>query len=99
MWNPLVGHLPGRRLLMFDFPGTGGSTLSWLPPTMAHNAWLVRRLLLSFDVSHVDVLGYSWGGFLAQQLAAQHPRRVRRLVLAGTSVGVGGLPAPPRVAA
>lgn len=39
MWEPVAKHLPGRELVMFDFPGTGESTISWLPPTMAHNAF------------------------------------------------------------
>ena len=30
---------------MFDFPGTGGSGNSWLPPTMAHNALFTKMLL------------------------------------------------------
>jgi poly(3-hydroxyalkanoate) depolymerase len=45
----------------------------------------------------VDVLGVSFGGVLAQQLAHQAPRRVRRLVLAATGAGLGGVPASPRV--
>jgi pimeloyl-ACP methyl ester carboxylesterase len=99
MWAPLVRELHGRQLIMFDFPGTGESSRSWLPPTMAHNAWLTRRIVRRLGFARVDVLGYSWGGFLAQQLAAQHPRTVKRLILAATSVGLGGVPASPRVAA
>lgn len=38
MWQPLAGALDGRQVIMFDFPGTGGSSLSWLPPTMGFNA-------------------------------------------------------------
>jgi poly(3-hydroxyalkanoate) depolymerase len=45
----------------------------------------------------VDVLGVSFGGVLAQQLAHQAPHRVRRLVLAATGPGLGGVPASPRV--
>ena len=45
----------------------------------------------------VDVFGVSWGGGLAQQFAAQYPRRCRRLVLAATSMGVLMLPGKPSV--
>jgi pimeloyl-ACP methyl ester carboxylesterase len=99
MWEPLVAQLPGRQLVMFDFPGTGGSNLSWLPPTMGYNAVFVRLLLRRLGLGRVDVLGYSWGGVLAQHLAVQHPRSVRRLVLAATTVGLGGMPPSPAVAA
>jgi pimeloyl-ACP methyl ester carboxylesterase len=47
----------------------------------------------------VDVMGVSFGGVLAQQLAHQAPNRVRRLVLAATGPGVaglGGVPGSPR---
>ena len=99
MWQPLVARLSGRPMVMFDFPGTGGSGLSWLPPFMGCNALFVRLLLRRLGLGPVDVLGYSWGGVLAQHLAVQHPGSVRRLVLAATTVGLGGVPPGPQVAA
>ena len=44
-----------------------------------------------------DVLGISWGGGLAQQIAFQHPRRCRRVVLAATATGWTIVPARPGV--
>jgi poly(3-hydroxyalkanoate) depolymerase len=58
-------------------------------------ASLVRQL--GFD--QVDVLGISWGGALAQQLAWQSPRLVRRLVLVSTGTGSIMVPGRPRVLA
>jgi pimeloyl-ACP methyl ester carboxylesterase len=92
MWDPLVRELPGRQLIMFDFPGTGWSDRPWLPPTMGSNALFVRALLRKLGYRRVDVVGYSWGGMLAQHLAVQHPGTVRRLVLASTTPGLGGRP-------
>jgi poly(3-hydroxyoctanoate) depolymerase len=97
MWLPLTEHLAGRRLVMFDFPGTGDSSLPWFPPTMAHAAAFVRRLTRRLGLHQVDVLGYSWGGLLAQQLAAQHSGAVRKLVLACTGPGVLAVPAGLRI--
>ena len=54
--------------------------------------WLARRVLDEAGIERADVLGYSMGGFVAQQLAAFAPERVRRLVLVSTSCGWGGLP-------
>src|ERR1700749_2464449 len=45
MWQPLTKQLRNRKLVMFDFPGTGGSSQSWFPPTMAHNALFVWLLM------------------------------------------------------
>ena len=99
MWSPLAARLSGRQLIMFDFPGTGGSGMSCLPPTMGANALFTRWLLARLGHDRVDVLGYSWGGILAQHLAVQHPKTVRRLVLAATTFGLGGVPPGPLVAA
>ncbi|MCW2621043.1 MAG: alpha/beta fold hydrolase [Frankiales bacterium] len=92
MWDPLVAELPGRQLILFDFPGTGWSGQSCLPPTMGSNALIVRLMLRALGYGRVDVVGYSWGGLLAQHLAVQHPGSVRRLVLAATTPGLGGRP-------
>jgi poly(3-hydroxyalkanoate) depolymerase len=54
-------------------------------------------MLDALGYDRVDVLGVSFGGGLAQQLAHQSPRRVRRLVLAATAPGIGGVPGSPRV--
>jgi pimeloyl-ACP methyl ester carboxylesterase len=99
MWRPLRDRVPGRQLVMFDFPGTGESSMPRFPPNMASSALFVRRLLGKLGLGKADVLGYSWGGLLAQQLAAQHPGAVGRLVLACTGPGVLSVPSRPRVAA
>jgi poly(3-hydroxyalkanoate) depolymerase len=57
----------------------------------------VERLLDALGYERADVLGVSLGGVVAQQLARQAPARVRRLVLAATGPGLGGVPGSPRV--
>jgi poly(3-hydroxyalkanoate) depolymerase len=99
MWEPLATRLPGARLVMFDFPGTGSSQPLPRRRRMSGLADLVVQLLDELDLPDVDVVGYSWGGALAQQLAYQHPQRVRSLVLAATIPGLGGQPPAPWVVA
>ena len=60
---------------------------------------VIVRLLDELGHERVDVLGYSWGGLAAQQLARSAPERVRRLALAGTSCGWGGVPGDLRALA
>jgi hypothetical protein len=95
-WWPLARRLSqSRRLIMFDAPGAGGSPQLRWPEWMPGLARLVVELCDALGETQVDVLGYSWGGVLAQQLAHDAPQRVRRLALASTTPGLGGrLPSP-----
>lgn len=94
VWDPLKRLLPGRRLISFDAPGTGASSRPARSLRMHHVADLVAGILDQVQCDRVDVLGYSLGGMLAQQFAHQHPTRVRRLILAGTIPGLGGIQNP-----
>lgn len=95
MWSPLVRQFDGRALVAFDAPGTGGSSRPRRPLRMAGLAKVVAALLDELGLEEVDVLGVSFGGALAQQLAHNHPARVRRLVLCATSTGVVSVPPRP----
>ena len=96
MWGPIAERLHGRRLIAFDAPGTGDSSLGRIR-RMAGLADLAAGVLDAFDVDSADVLGYSFGGALAQEMARRHPERVRRVILGATTFGIGGLPARPSV--
>jgi poly(3-hydroxyalkanoate) depolymerase len=98
--QPLVDALrPDRGVIRFDVPGVGGSPLPPFPyPLAALSSW-VTALVARLGHRRFDVLGLSWGGGLAQQLALQSPRRVRRVVLAATGTGSLMVPAHPRVLA
>jgi poly(3-hydroxyoctanoate) depolymerase len=91
--------LHGMQTLALDAPGTGESSRYRRPRRMPGLARTVERTLEALGYDRVDVLGVSFGGVLAQQLARQAPQRVRRLVLAATAAGVpglGGVPGSPR---
>ena len=63
--------------------------------TMRNYAALLGGLLDQLAIERADVLGLSFGGMVAQQFAHDMPTRVRRLVLASTSCGLGGAPSNP----
>jgi poly(3-hydroxyalkanoate) depolymerase len=97
MWRPLEDALVqhGIQTIAYDAPGTGESPPRLVPlrvPRLAHQA---AHLLDVLGIPEADVLGVSFGGAVAQQLALDNPQRVRRLVLASTSVGLGGVPGHP----
>jgi len=96
MWSPLASHFPDRRLLLFDAPGAGRSSTPHYPVTVAELAELAVAVLDYRGVETTDVLGYSYGGAIAQQLAYTAPERIRRLVLAATNCGVGALLGSPQ---
>ena len=94
MWEPLRRRLV-RRSLAVDLPGTGGSSTPLLPLSISDSARLVLQAVDALGVGTVDVLGFSFGGSVAQDLARLAPTRVRRLVLASTSCGWGSVPGSP----
>jgi poly(3-hydroxyalkanoate) depolymerase len=96
--QPFVDALdPAIPVVRFDAPGIGGSSLARRPYTFATLAWMLGTLLDNLGYESFDVLGISWGGGLAQQLAFQYPRRCRRLVLVSTATGCLMVPAGPRI--
>jgi pimeloyl-ACP methyl ester carboxylesterase len=88
-WDPALLRLLARhhRLVMLDYPGVGKSGRWRAPRTFAGLADEVARFMAAIELPRADLLGWSMGGFVAQQLAIRHPGRVRKLVLAGTNPG------------
>jgi poly(3-hydroxyalkanoate) depolymerase len=98
MWAPFERRLHGHGIqtISFDAPGTGGSSNYRFPKRAPGLARTVEHLVSVLGYEQVDVLGVSFGGAIAQQLAYQAPSQVRRLVLAATMPGMGGVPGHPR---
>jgi pimeloyl-ACP methyl ester carboxylesterase len=73
----------GREVILTDNAGVGSST-GTAPVTVAGMARDAASLIDALELEQVDLFGFSMGGFVAQQLAADRPELVRRVVLVGT---------------
>ncbi|MFC4944393.1 poly(3-hydroxyalkanoate) depolymerase [Pseudonocardia sp. GCM10023141] len=98
--QPFVDQLPpGLEVIRFDVPGIGGSPIPVVPYHMSTFASVVGTLVERLGYERVDVMGFSWGGGLAQQFAVTQRRRCRKVVLAATGMGSLMVPARPSVLA
>ena len=90
-WPPsFVDSLASRRrVITYDNEGIRRSTLGPGTLTIGRMADDVASLIRALRLRRADVLGWSMGGMIAQSLARQHPKRVRRLVLCATAPGDG----------
>lgn len=89
-WDPaLLGALAeNHRVIVLDYPGLGLSGPAPSRWTFEDGAdWISAFIDAVSPGKPVDVFGWSMGGFIAQRLAVQHARQVRRLVLASTNPG------------
>ena len=87
-WDPaLIDALAtgrGRRVVTFDNAGVGGSG-GTTPDTIEQMARDAIAFLTAMEFGQADVLGFSIGSFVAQQIALVRPAIVRRLVLASSA--------------
>jgi pimeloyl-ACP methyl ester carboxylesterase len=85
-WDPaLIDALAvTRRVVTFDNAGVGGSSGN-TPDTIEQTARDAIAFLTAMEFSQADLLGFSIGSFVAQQIALVRPTLVRRLVLASSA--------------
>ena len=98
-WDPRVidGIAAHRDVITFDNRGVG-STGGKVPRTIAAMAADATAFIRALGHEHVDLIGFSLGGGVAQEITLTHPELVRRLILTGTGVrGGGGLNRMPLI--
>ena len=85
-WDPaLIDALASaRRVVTFDNAGVGGST-GTTPDTIEQMARDALAFISAMEFGRTDLLGFSIGSFVAQQIALVRPAIVRRLVLASSA--------------
>jgi pimeloyl-ACP methyl ester carboxylesterase len=102
-WDPAVtdGFAQGREVILFDNAGVSSSS-GEVPTSFEQMGRNAVAFIKALGLQQVDVLGFSIGGFVAQEIALAEPKLVRRLVLLGTrprsGVGMdGGTPEGNRI--
>src|SRR6516225_4446069 len=85
-WDPALidGLASARRVVTFDNAGVGGST-GTTPDTIEQMARDALAFMVAMQFSQADLLGFSIGSFVAQQIALIRPAIVRRLILASSA--------------
>jgi len=97
-WDPLMtdGLAAGREVILYN--GRGISSSSGKPRTrIEHAADDAAAVLRALGLRKVDVLGFSLGGFVAQDLTRRHSDLVRKLMLLGTGPRGGNPDSEPGV--
>jgi pimeloyl-ACP methyl ester carboxylesterase len=89
-WDPRVvdGIAAQHRVITFDNRGVGAST-GKTPDTIQAMASDAVTFIRALGLERVDLLGFSMGGMIAQLIAHDQPRLVRKLILAGTGPAGG----------
>jgi pimeloyl-ACP methyl ester carboxylesterase len=89
-WEPsLLSNLAATNhtVIVFDNRGIGETTVGTKPFSIVQFANDTAGLLDALHIEKTDVLGYSLGSLVAQELSLSYPQKVDRLVLHGTSCG------------
>jgi pimeloyl-ACP methyl ester carboxylesterase len=89
-WDPRVvdGIAARHRVITFDNRGVGASSGS-TPMTIEEMASDAVTFIRALGFDQVDLFGFSLGGMIAQLIAQQQPRLVRKMILAGTGPAGG----------
>jgi pimeloyl-ACP methyl ester carboxylesterase len=90
MWNPLLLEQlasANYRVIIFENRGVGETTVGTKEFSIPQFANDTLGLLDALGINKADVLGWSMGGMIAQQLAVTNPDRVDNLILYTTSCG------------
>jgi pimeloyl-ACP methyl ester carboxylesterase len=85
-WDPALmdALASNRRVVTFDNVGVGGST-GTTPDTIQQMARDAVAFITALELSQVDLLGFSIGSFVAQEIAMTRPAIARKLILASSA--------------
>jgi pimeloyl-ACP methyl ester carboxylesterase len=99
-WEPSTLKVlsSNHTVIVIDNRGVGNTTIGTKPFSFQQLANDTAGLLDALKIQKADVLGYSMGSFVAQQLTVMHPEKVNRLILVAASCGgKEGIPRSPQL--
>lgn len=84
-WDPAVtnGLAKQYKVILFDLPGAGGSD-GTTPDSIAGMATATRAFIKALGYQKVNLVGFSLGSFISQQIALTEPGLINKMVLTGT---------------
>ncbi|ASZ11388.1 alpha/beta hydrolase [Chitinophaga pendula] len=97
-WDPAItnGLAQQYKVILFDIQGVGAST-GTTPNNIADMAKDVTGFIKALGIPKVNLLGFSLGSFISQQIALTEPALVNKIILTGTgpkgATGLSNLPA------
>jgi pimeloyl-ACP methyl ester carboxylesterase len=85
-WDPAVldGLAKEREVIIFNNAGIASST-GEVPKTFAGMAKNAEAFIDALGLKQIDLLGFSIGGMVAQQITLDRPELIRKLILVGTA--------------
>jgi pimeloyl-ACP methyl ester carboxylesterase len=97
-WDPIVTNTlaQGREVILYDNQGVGSSS-GQTPDSIQAMATDALAFVDALGLKQIDLLGFSIGGMVAQQMVLDRPKLVRHLILAGTGpeggeeIDIGGV--------
>jgi 3-oxoadipate enol-lactonase len=90
LWDGLMPHLAGHRVLRLDLRGHGGSDVARAPYSMGGMIRDVERVMEHFSMRDAVGVGVSLGGLILQGLAVKRLDLIRGMVLSNTAARIGG---------
>ena len=84
-WDPALtdGFAQDREVILFNNAGISSSS-SEVPTSIEEMAQHAAAFTDALGIKKLDALGFSMGGFIAQQFTIDRPDLVRKLILVGT---------------
>ncbi|HVB95133.1 MAG TPA: alpha/beta fold hydrolase [Nitrososphaerales archaeon] len=91
-WEGFLGLAESHRLIVPDLVGFGGSSHPSETPDYRAQARVIHELLDVMKVDKAALVGYSWGGQVALEVAIDWPEKVDSLILVASTYDKGQLP-------
>lgn len=90
IWDPVTLYKlsSNHTIIIFDNRGLGKTTVGTKTWSIEQSANDTAGLIDTLGIKKpVDILGTSWGGYVAQELTLMHPQKINKLILYGTDCG------------